>query len=235
MHLLIITGTSSGIGFALANEALKNNRFKVLGLSRTNQIEHPNFIFKSVDFRYPKQLKDILFPEVNEIRSITLVNNAGVLGEINTLDQLSWESLDEVMTVNYLAPLYLIKRFLEAHQESNLNKTIINVSSGASTSAYASWANYCSSKAALEMLTKCINEEQKEKKYPIKCFSIAPGVVDTKMQSQIRNTPEKDFKLQSKFIELYKEKKLFNPEYVAQKILEVIEFPNQFDSVFRIL
>jgi benzil reductase ((S)-benzoin forming) len=139
------------------------------------------------------------------------------------------------MTVNYLAPLFLIKRFLEVYQELDLNKTIINVSSGASTSAYASWANYCSSKAALEMLTKCINEEQKEKIYPIKCFSIAPGVVDTNMQIQIRNTPEKDFKLQSKFIDLFNEKKLFNPNYVAQKLLEVIEFPNQFDSVFRIL
>ena len=85
------------------------------------------------------------------------------------------------------------------------------------------------------MLTKCINEEQKEKNYPIKCFSIAPGVVDTNMQIQIRNTPEKDFKLQSKFIDLFNEKKLFNPNYVAQKLLEVIEFPNQFDSVFRIL
>lgn len=235
IHLLIITGSSSGIGSALALEALKKENYLVLGLSRTNPINHSNFIFKSFDFSMPKNLRYLDFPNFDEVSQVTLVNNAGILGEINTLDQLSWDSLDEVITVNYTAPLYLIRRFLDVFQEKNLTKTIINISSGAATSPYASWANYCSSKAALEMLTKSINEEQKDKKYPVKCFSIAPGVVDTNMQMQIRNTPEKNFNLQSKFIDLYNENKLFTANYVAQKLLEVIEFPNQFDSVFRIL
>ena len=46
------------------------------------------------------------------------------------------------------------------------------------------WAAYCSSKAALLMLTRSIDEEGKA--HGIRCFGIAPGLVDTAMQASIR-------------------------------------------------
>jgi benzil reductase ((S)-benzoin forming) len=86
------------------------------------------------------------------------------------------------------------------------------------------------------MLMKCIVEEQKNKENPISAFAIAPGVVDTNMQLQIRSTDIQDFEFKPKFIDLYEEGKLYKPEDVAERIIEVGQSPYQFnDTVFRIV
>lgn len=234
--LYIITGSSSGIGLALCKKLISNANNCVLGLARNNSIEAENFKFQALDLSDIHAVKSLLFPPLeDDYESVHLVNNAGMLGEINTLDKISQEALEDIIAVNYTAAMLLCTKFIQQYQHIAVKKTILNISSGAATGAYASWANYCASKAALEMLSKCIALEQQEQPFPIHCYSIAPGVVDTNMQVHIRKTPIENFPLLPKFEELYRENKLYSPDIVAEKLIEVMDHPERFeDKIFRI-
>ena len=77
------------------------------------------------------------------------------------------------------------------------------------------------------MFTQCVATEEVEKEYPVKS-SLLPGVVDTNMQAQIRETNKEDFTNLDRFIALKEEGKLLSPEYVAKAIrnlLETEDFP----------
>ena len=72
------------------------------------------------------------------------------------------------------------------------------------------------------------SNRRSRKEYPVKIVSFAPGVVDTNMQAQIRETNKEDFTNLDRFIALKEEGKLLSPEYVAKAIrnlLEAEDFP----------
>jgi len=100
----------------------------------------------------------------------------------------------------------------------NCKKKIFNISSGAAINPYESWSMYCSSKAGLDMMTKVVSKEQKEIKSGVKIVSIYPGVVDTDMQAEVRNTSPKNFKSVQRIIDFYENGELFTSEQVAKKI-----------------
>jgi len=64
--------------------------------------------------------------------------------------------------------------------------TIINISSGAATSAIEGWSHYCASKAALLSLTRCTDKEFREA--GIRSIGLSPGTVATEMQVQIKSS-----------------------------------------------
>jgi benzil reductase ((S)-benzoin forming) len=189
-----------------------------------------------LDLSDVESVKQFSFPNIQDFKNVVLINNAGIIGEITSLEKVSIENIESIMTVNYMAVMILASLFIKTYQEAKVQKTIITISSGAATSPYPSWANYCASKAAIEMLMKCIVEEQKNKEFPISAFAIAPGVVDTGMQQQIRNTDISEFEFKPKFLALYEEGKLYKPDDVADKIIEVSQNPFDFnDTIFRIV
>jgi benzil reductase ((S)-benzoin forming) len=235
-NLIIITGTSRGIGLSLAQLLCQNLNNKIIGISRSKSpIQSENYTHFHFDLSKIEEVKNFDFPDVGQFQSISLVNNAGILGQVMPLQAAELEGIENTMIVNTVSPMILIHKFLKSYSGAAISKTIINISSGASTSAYASWANYCSSKAALEMLTICLNKEQEAEQYPTRIFSIAPGVVNTKMQEQIRNTKESEFALKQKFIDLYEMNQLFDPEFVAAKLEQILVNPSKYiDFIFRI-
>jgi|LauGreDrversion4_2_1035121.scaffolds.fasta_scaffold05203_3 benzil reductase ((S)-benzoin forming) len=234
--LYIVTGSHTGLGKSLVTNLLKDNNNLVIGISRHNDIVHPQFQFISLDLSDVESVKQFSFPNIQDFKNVVLINNAGIIGEITSLEKVSIENIESIMTVNYMAVMILASLFIKTYQEAKVQKTIITISSGAATSPYPSWANYCASKAAIEMLMKCIVEEQKNKEFPISAFAIAPGVVDTGMQQQIRNTDISEFEFKPKFLALYEEGKLYKPDDVADKIIEVSQNPFDFnDTIFRIV
>jgi benzil reductase ((S)-benzoin forming) len=114
------------------------------------------------------------------------------------------------MQVNFTSAAILCNKFIKAFQNSPIQKLIFNISSGAATSPYESWSNYCSAKAALNMFTEVVHLEQATQKYPIQVFAIAPGVVDTAMQTKIRSTDVSKFPHKEKFIQLKENGNLYH-------------------------
>lgn len=234
-HLYIVTGTSSGIGKSIATNLLQQSENTVYGLSRNQTIFHENYIHIKIDLSNLDEIKAFKMPNIENYGMVSLINNAGILGEVTTLNSINIENIEKCIQVNYTSLMILSTLFIQAYQSASIQKTILNISSGAAKGAYASWANYCSSKAAVEMLTRCIQLEQESQLFPIECFAIAPGVVNTNMQKQIRETELEHFDMKPKFIELYETNKLYDPNAVALKIIDVTMHPNHYtEKIFRI-
>ncbi|RZJ74455.1 MAG: SDR family NAD(P)-dependent oxidoreductase, partial [Flavobacterium sp.] len=111
--------------------------------------------------------------------------------------------------------------FVAATKDWKAKKSIINISSGAALKPYFGWSVYCSTKAALNMLTQTLAVEQAEEKNGVKVLAIAPGVVDTDMQVEIRNSNKADFKDLDRFVALKEEDGLNDAATVGAKIFEM--------------
>ena len=139
----------------------------------------------------PIDLSDIANLEANVNRAIEvwggldiLINNAAIIDPIARLKQIRAPELENSTIINFVAPTMLIKYCWE-HLKTKKGK-VLNVLSGAATNAIEGWTAYCSTKAALHMINQQTHVEGK-RDY-IKSIGISPGMVDTKMQGQIRQS-----------------------------------------------
>ncbi|MDC0204373.1 SDR family NAD(P)-dependent oxidoreductase [Flavobacteriales bacterium] len=218
----LITGTGSGIGKALAKLLLSKN-YLVFGYSRTNQIENKNFTFTKIDLSSLEEICKLQFPNINIATNILLVNNAATIGSILPLDKKTTTDIVNEYHLNLITPTLLSRKFISTYALQQ--KLLINISSGAANSPIASWSTYCVAKSGLDMLTKVINEEKQDN---LQLFSIHPGVVDTKMQHEIRNSDRRYFPLLDKFIAYYNDNKLENIQGTAKKIYYIVQNTNKF-------
>lgn len=69
------------------------------------------------------------------------------------------------------------------------------------------------------MFARVLAQEQNDADHPVKVISMAPGVVETTMQEKIRSKTAREFPNIDKFIKLKEENKLFDPAFVAQKVV----------------
>lgn len=220
--LVVITGTSSGIGKAIAEEYLRAG-FQVVGIGRRHTIAHPLYKAITCDLSNSAAFKQLA---VNEwvTEDVLLINNAGMLGEIKRLSDQSENDLENVLLTNTVAPGLLMQQFAKACGD-RYNLTVVNISSGAAKRAIPSWSAYCASKAALEMLSEVFYLEEKEKGRSTKVYAVAPGVVHTPMQAHIRATEPEHFSLQQQFVDYYEKEELISPQLVAEKLLKLLALP----------
>lgn len=216
---ILITGCSSGLGLALTNYYLEKG-FKVFGISRTKpNIENLNFIHINFDlsqvYKIKEKLTDIL-ENINEFETVFL--NAGMLGKIKVLKDLSIEELNEVYTIN----VYANKELLDILMNIKV-KNIIIISSGASKNGYKGWASYSLSKAGVNMLANLYSNEMLN----TKILAVAPGVIKTPMTDYIR------FELDENIFPSVKKLNdgvVQTPEETAIKLDNLINKIENFDS-----
>ncbi len=229
MNKYYITGSSNGLGKALVNTLIQEEANLITGISRSNEFEHPRFTHLSIDLNQPQELLnqlDSIFDEAGGFEKVVLINNAGYLGSIKYLGDIDDQEFIRIYNVNLTAPALLSNAFIRKYKNDPCKKILLNISSGASQNPYDGWSGYCSSKAALDMLSKVAALENEERGRDFTIISLAPGVIDTDMQDQIRHAAEDDFSSRSRFQSLKDENKLLSPEKAAQQI---IQFLNNVD------
>ncbi|WP_212935337.1 (S)-benzoin forming benzil reductase [Bacillus hominis] len=240
MRYVIVTGTSQGLGEAIATQLLEKNT-TVISISRRENKEltklaeqnNSKCIFHSVDLQDVHNLEtrfSEVFSSIKEDKasSIHLINNAGTVAPMMPIEKAESEQFITNVHINLIAPMILTSTFMKHTKDWKVEKRIINISSGAGKNPYFGWGAYCTTKAGVNMFTQCVATEEAEKEYPVKIVAFAPGVVDTNMQAQIRETNKEDFTNLDRFIALKEEGKLLSPEYVAKAIrnlLETEDFP----------
>jgi len=136
--------------------------------------------------------------------------------------------------LNLMAPMILISSFITLSNSLKTDKRIINISSGAGKKPYFGWSNYCSAKAGMDMLTRCVGLEQVDKDFPVKSISFAPGIIDTEMQSEIRATNKENFKDLDRFISFKEEGKHLSPDEVSEYVLKLLEMEYENGEVIDI-
>ncbi|PFE04988.1 short-chain dehydrogenase [Bacillus cereus] len=235
MRYVIVTGTSQGLGEAIATQLLEENtqlicisrgqNEKLLEKAKQKGI---SFTFHAIDLQDVHHLEthfETIFSSIEEksVSSIHLINNAGTLTPIKPIEKSESELLITNVHINLIAPMILTSSFMKHTKNWKVDKRVINISSGAGQKPYFGWGAYCTTKAGLNMFTQCIATEEAEKEYPVKTIAFAPGVVDTNMQQQIRQTEKEDFTNLDRFIALKEEGKLLSPEYVAKAVVHLLE------------
>lgn len=232
MRIYYITGASRGIGRALAEKALEKDDTHVYGISRGHSIEHERYHPIEMDLSDLESLKNWEPQAHNELQELVLINNAGTLGSIRPIGKDEDEAIQQSFDLNLSAPAILTNKFLKHFQELEAKKLIVNVSSGAGENAIDGWSTYCASKAGLDMFGEVVQEEQRIHQHsnPFHVLSIAPGVVETRMQEEIRSSSEKDFSSVQRFRDLKTDQQLADPAEVAEKYFRIMENPTNFSS-----
>ena len=217
--IAIITGTSKGIGQALANAFLQN-QYKVIGIARTNTIDAPNFTFIPFDLQHWERIADLDF-QISDAEELVLINNAGRIGEIVPFQETTFADFKATMDLNLMAVMALCHKVLHLKLEGQ-KLTIVNISSGAGRNTIPSWTPYCTSKAAVDHFSSNLQAELDESESGVRVYSVAPGVVDTNMQEMIRNTDAAKFSAHQKFQALHENHQLQAPEYIANELFELV-------------
>ncbi|MGK0290593.1 MAG: benzil reductase ((S)-benzoin forming) [bacterium] len=214
-----ITGTSRGIGQALAKTVIKNQHYTI-GISRGESSDeldqHIQFDLSEVD-QIESILDEIVIPDSGKF---WLVNNAAVLEPIQQIGNFKASDIDWHIRVNLTAPLIIINYLIKKIGIDRLG--VLNISSGAASSPYSGWGMYCTGKAGLEMFSKVLWTEYPE----LTVYSLAPGVIDTEMQQIIRGKTEGEFPLKEKFVQLHENQELADPIHVAEQIYSFL-YQNQ--------
>lgn len=236
MNYYFITGTSKGIGKAIADEILLRENVQVTGIGRNNSHSSSKFTFVPLDLSDVRAVSRYEFPSCNDATKICLVNNAGALGEVKHIGDFSSENFEKIINLNLTAVMILTNKFVAAFSKKNIPLVILNISSGAGKNPIDGWSAYCASKAGLDMFSRVLAEEIAiSGKKHVRVFAVAPGIVDTAMQDQIRTNSAEDFSRIQQFKEYKSTGQLADPRLTAQKLISILELPEKFtETVFSV-
>lgn len=225
--MYIITGISRGMGKAVVEALLKDNQ-QVVGIGRSNPFGS-SIEFIQCDLGDSKAVSALSFEIFKE--DVTLINNAGILGDIARISEQTSSDLEEVMQVNVFAPMTLTRKVYTAMSDDK-NFSLVNISSGAANRSIPSWGSYCASKAALNRLTENFYLEEQERGKNVSAYAVAPGVIDTGMQAEIRAADSAVFSEKDNFVKMKEDGLLYSPDEAARRLLQLLSMP--FDgNVFQ--
>ncbi|NJS37245.1 MAG: SDR family NAD(P)-dependent oxidoreductase [Brachymonas sp.] len=230
MNLYIITGASRGMGAALAQQLIlpgnsllcisRQTNADLANLAEQQQVPFAQWRFDLQDAaQAATELQAWLKPQLAKADSITLINNAGIIPLIAPLSEVPAAEIAKALRVGIEAPMLLTAAFLKATAHFSGAKKVLNISSGLGRRAMASQAGYCAAKAAMDHFTRCLALEEALKPHGAKVCSLAPGVIDTDMQVQLRGADAKAFPDREAFVQLKSGGKLDTPAAAAAKVI----------------
>ncbi len=218
--VVVVTGASRGIGAGLADAfAAQGMRLGLCARTRPAPPDGAEAVADRVDVTDAAAVDAFARLVADRFGRIDVwVNNAGVLAPIGPLATADPAELAANVATNVLGVAHGTAAFARHVRARPGGGTLVNLSSGAATSAYRGWAAYCASKAAVEMLTEVVGLEERDA--GLAAYAVSPGVVDTGMQALIRATPPDAFPDVARFRRLADEDAFATPAWVARWILE---------------
>lgn len=241
MKYFIVTGSSKGLGEGIAM-ALLDEGHHLFCISRSESDElrsmaaarncPVNFVLYDLSVTHGiPQLCQMVFEQVDTSQSegIYLINNAGVIDPIDRVEACETDRVDIHMRVNILAPMILTAEFIKAFGNLPIQKRIMNISSKAGLVPIYGWSSYCTGKSALNMFSQCTALEQEDQPYPVEVMAVAPGIIDTNMQTIIRGTTDIQFKPRQKFVDYWETGQLIPPTLAGKRLAALLvseEFSN---------
>jgi len=171
----IITGTSSGIGFAIANSLLARGFVVYGGSRRSTPIEHPNFIDCELDVRNEESVREF-YREIKAETEVVdlLVNNAGIC-EMNSFSDTDSKELVNHFETNILGTYYNLKFFEPLIIEDETQ--VINIMSVSAKYAYPNTSSFTMSEFGKRGLLDVVAKEWA--KYKIRMNNMYLGAVKT--------------------------------------------------------
>ena len=236
--LTILTGASRGMGLAMVRQLLQPGH-TLLTLSRTPNhslsadaaAAGATLVQWSVDLADASAVAARLSAWLaaqpqGAFAAATLINNAGVIPRIGPLSEAEPDDLAHALRVGLEAPMALTAAFLHATAAWPVPRKVLNISSGLGRRAMASQAGYCAAKAGMDHFTRCLALEEALKPDGARVCSLAPGVIDTDMQVQLRGAASTAFPDVGNFIGLKDKGLLSSPDGAAAQVLGYLGRPD---------
>jgi benzil reductase ((S)-benzoin forming) len=223
---VIITGTSSGLGFELCNIMLDENctvfsisrRFLPEQLSKAKS--NNNLVLLKCDLSKSEQVKNCVSKLEKSLifyTEVIFINNAGVIDPLGFIVNLDNKAIEEAITINLTSPI-IISKMLIGLPKSKVK--VINISTGAAKKPILGWPMYCASKAGAKMFFDILEAEAEAGSGRLTVISIDPGAMDTDMQSSIRSLDQASCPTVGYFKDLHVTRKLFSSYDAAKSIVE---------------
>lgn len=228
----VVTGQARGLGAAIAEDLLSRD-IAVLGISRKRNAE--------LEKKFPDRLEQVeldlsdtaatldwlagatLQRFVSGSATVLLINNAGTVQPVGPLMTQDLAAISRAVTLNVTAPMMLASAVATVSTMATVSgatdKRILHVSSGAGRNAVAGWSVYGATKAALDHHARNVFADQ----IPgLRICSLAPGVIDTDMQTEIRSTGVDRFPSRERFEALKRDGGLSTPADCARKLVDYL-------------
>ena len=219
-RLALVTGTSTGIGAAVAQELVKHG-WQVVGIARraakiAGSYEHLSLDLADVGKAAATIERQLGARLGQRWERVGLVNNAavGLAGRVQDLDAAE---LSRSFELNTVMPLWLIGFVIK---QAKAPVRVVNVSSGAAQRPFPGLAAYCASKAGLRMAGMSVAAEDAR---DVHVLSYEPGVVDTEMQLATRSKSLEEFPWGETFRRYHEEGRLVPAELPAADIVKFLE------------
>ena len=237
-HLTILTGASRGMGRAMAEQLLAAGH-TLLTLARQPQGDlaaHAQstgapltqWAADLTDAGTTGQrLRDWLAGfEPGHFASATLINNAGMIPPIVPLRDAAAADIAQALRVGLEAPMVLTAAFLDATRTWRGSRRVLNISSGLGRRPMGSQSAYCAAKAGMDLFTRCVALDEAGQPNGARVCALAPGVIDTDMQVQLRGADAQAFPDRGNFEQLQSSGALSSPHDAARRILAWLERPD---------
>jgi len=227
--LVFVTGGSSGIGRALL-DTLPFRGARVINFSRR---AGPASEHVAVDLADPAQWQRVAAVFESALHDfagdrVVFVHAAGTLTPIRFAGEGDAAAYQRNVLLNSAAPQVLGDTLLRALRDVPARADLLFLGSGASRTVYEGWSGYCAGKAAVDHWTRTVGAEQARRGGRRRILCVAPGVVATAMQSEIRETAPGDFPEVALFRALHDDGVLREPAAVARELWAILdrELPN---------
>jgi NAD(P)-dependent dehydrogenase (short-subunit alcohol dehydrogenase family) len=232
----IVSGHSRGLGAAIAGELLERG-IPVLGLARRGNAglaaQHGDTLAEvALDLADSAALaawlaRGALGDWLADAERVLLVNNAGTLQPMGPLPLQEVDAVARAVAANVAAPLMLAAAFAQASTgaigtevaSKVRDRRVLHISSGAARKPYAGWSVYCATKAALDHHARAV---QVDATPGLRICALAPGVVDTAMQGEIRASTLERFPLRDRFAEMQASGGLVAPAECAMHLVDFL-------------
>jgi NAD(P)-dependent dehydrogenase (short-subunit alcohol dehydrogenase family) len=233
--LYIVTGTSRGLGAAIAEQLLDgdgvllciarhvNAELAARGAARGIRLEQ-----WALDLADPvpaaRQVEHWLRGfDGRQFDDAVLVNNAGVIGRIGPVDDNDDAAISSALRVGLEAAMLLTAAFLRATRDWRARQEgrckVLNISSGLGRRAMAGSAVYCAAKAGMDHFSRAVALDEAHRGHAARIVSLAPGVIDTDMQVELRSADAGGFPDRARFEALHARSQLASPRDAAARVL----------------
>jgi benzil reductase ((S)-benzoin forming) len=236
-NVALVTGTSRGIGLALAHRLLELD-WSVVGLARGSApLDHPEYRHLLADLSDMSALEELVREEVSPLlqggglECFGLVNNAALIGALARLQDSEAAALAHILAVNAAAPIFLTG-WVVKHAPASVSLRIANISSAAAHTPLPGLGDYSATKAALLLAGRIQAAELEADGYTPEraaIFSYEPGLVDTHMQDAARDSDPDRFPAHGTFSDFADQGLLNAP---AEVVAPVVDFLNSSPSEF---
>jgi NAD(P)-dependent dehydrogenase (short-subunit alcohol dehydrogenase family) len=236
--LVILTGASRGLGAAMA-EQLLNAGTVMLCLSRGR---HPTLATRAAASQaqleeWPRDLADSITVadgveawlrqfDAHRFDKAVLINNAGAIATVGPSDGSTSVELASALRVGLESTILLTAAFLRATDGWRADRRVLNISSGLGRRAMAGSAIYGTAKAGMDHYSRVVALDEAhraktagDKSRAARIVSLAPGVIDTDMQAQLRAVASAGFPDKAHFEQLHAQGQLVSAEETARRVL----------------